>query len=114
MHCPPRVRTCHVLPPDLAPAQHGWAAPADGAKPTEKKSEGRHSLPDKELLSTPYAAAHRYLASAEDMAHKDGATFDKGDAEKLSNEIFAEQNNPLYNPDLQVASQSRSWLNSVF
>ena len=90
------------------------AAPADGAKPTEKKSEGRHSLPDKELLSTPYAAAHRYLASAEDMAHKDGATFDKADAEKLSNEIFAEQNNPLYNPDLQVATQSRSWLNSVF
>ena len=29
INCPSRVRTCHVLLPDLAPAQRGWTAPAD-------------------------------------------------------------------------------------
>ena len=58
------------------------------------------------MLTTPYAAAHKYLAKAEGDAGNATST----DVERMTSEIMAEQNNPMYNPDLTTSKPRQgSW-----
>ena len=68
------------------------------------------ALPSKEVLATPYAAAHKYLARHE-SANLDldtVKTSSQADLEKISNQILSEQNHPLFNPDLKVGESSQT------
>jgi hypothetical protein len=70
------------------------------------------ALPSKEVLTTPYAAAHKYLARHESSANLDLGTAPRtssAELEKITNQLLAEQNHPLYNPDLKVGSEARGW-----
>lgn len=69
------------------------------------------ALPSKEVLSTPYAAAHKYLARHEssNLDLDTVKTSSSADLEKISQQILSEQNHPLFNPDLKVGEQGRGW-----
>lgn len=70
------------------------------------------ALPSKEALSTPYAAAHKYLAQREEEVQSDEIRSGKDALEKISQQILSEQNHPLFNPDLKVAPDSGGWFRS--
>ena len=86
---------------------------------TDVVTPSQTSLPTKEVLSTPYAAAHKYLADAEsalppspppEVVEPVGTPTRKPEQmlEKISQQILSEQNHPLYNPDLKL-DRARSW-----